>query len=135
MPCRDFKRHTALLASSILGCLVVIWHIPLVLLGLLPAFALFATFAFTIVFGWLFNNVKGSVLMTLIAHAADGLILTGNSGLNPADSERHKSCRHQSTRAIDDFVPEESSLNHRRASKTISMSFDWVPADRQHQPR
>jgi membrane protease YdiL (CAAX protease family) len=83
------ERHAPLLASAILGGLVVIWHMPLVLLGMLPAYALFATFAFTILFGWLYNNTKGSVLMTLIAHAADGLVLTGNLGLNPADSDRH----------------------------------------------
>jgi membrane protease YdiL (CAAX protease family) len=83
------ERHSPLLASAILGGLVVVWHVPLVLLGMLPAYALFATFAFTIVFGWLFNNVRGSVLMTLMAHAADGLVLTGSLGLNPADSERH----------------------------------------------
>jgi membrane protease YdiL (CAAX protease family) len=53
---------------------------------MLPGYALFATFAFTIVFGWLFNNTKGSVLMTLIAHAADGLVLTGAFGLNAIDS-------------------------------------------------
>ncbi|MGN7737809.1 hypothetical protein [Ensifer sp. 22564] len=39
-------------------------------------------------FGWLFNNTKGSVLMTLIAHAADGLVITGNLGLNAINSER-----------------------------------------------
>jgi uncharacterized protein len=83
------ERHSPLLASAILGGLVVVWHVPLVLLGMLPAYALFATFAFTIVFGWLFNNVRGSVLMTLMAHAADGLVLTGSLGLNPSDSERH----------------------------------------------
>jgi membrane protease YdiL (CAAX protease family) len=83
------ERHSPLVASAILGVLVVIWHAPLVLLGMLPAYALFATFAFTIVFGWLYNNTKGSVLMTLIAHAADGLVLTGNLGLNAVDSERH----------------------------------------------
>jgi membrane protease YdiL (CAAX protease family) len=83
------ERHAPLVASAILGVLVVIWHAPLVLLGMLPAYALFGTFAFTIVFGWLFNNTKGSVLMTLIAHAADGLVLTGNLGLNADDAERH----------------------------------------------
>ena len=83
------ERHSALAASAILGGLVVIWHVPLVLLSMLPAYALFATFAFTILFGWLFNNVKGSVLMTLIAHAADGLVITGYLGLNAVDSERH----------------------------------------------
>ena len=83
------ERYSPLVASAILGVLVVIWHVPLVLLGMLPAYALFATFAFTIVFGWLFNNTNGSVLMTLIAHAADGLVITGNLGLNAIDSERH----------------------------------------------
>lgn len=83
------RRYSALLASAILGALVVIWHVPLVVLGMLPAYALFGTFAFTIVFGWLFNNVKGSVLMTLMAHAADGLVTTGNLGLSAVDGERH----------------------------------------------
>ena len=83
------ERHSPLVASAILGILVVIWHGPLVVLGMLPGYALFATFAFTILFGWLFNNTGGSVLMTLIAHAADGLVRTGNLGLNASDSERH----------------------------------------------
>ncbi|MBP2486322.1 CPBP family intramembrane metalloprotease [Rhizobium sp. PRIMUS64] len=82
------ERHLPLVASAILGVLVVIWHVPLVLLDMLPAYALFGTFAFTIVFGWLFNNTRGSVLMTLIAHAADGLVITGNLGLNAIDSQR-----------------------------------------------
>ena len=83
------ERHSMLAASAILGVLVVIWHAPLVVLGMLPAYALFGTFAFTIVFGWLYNNVKGSVLMTLMAHAADGLVMTGYLNLNAVDSERH----------------------------------------------
>jgi len=29
------------------------------------------------------------VLITLIAHAADGLVIAGNLGLNAIDSERH----------------------------------------------
>jgi membrane protease YdiL (CAAX protease family) len=83
------ERHLPLVANAILGVLVVVWHVPLVLLDMLPSYALFGTFAFTIVFGWLFNNAKGSVLITLIAHAADGLVITGNLGLNAIDSERH----------------------------------------------
>jgi uncharacterized protein len=83
------ERHPALLASVILGGLVVIWHVPLVWLGMLPANALFGTFAFTIVFGWLYNNVKHSVLMTLIAHAADGLVVASYLGLNTDESERY----------------------------------------------
>jgi membrane protease YdiL (CAAX protease family) len=83
------ERYSPLAASAILGVLVVIWHVPLVLLGMLPGYALFATFAATIVFGWLYNNTGGSVLMTLIAHAADGLVRTSALGLNAIDSERH----------------------------------------------
>jgi membrane protease YdiL (CAAX protease family) len=83
------ERYSPLVACATLGVLVVIWHVPLVLLAMLPVYALVGTFAFTIVFGWLFNNTQGSVLMTLIAHAADGLVLTGNLGLSATDSERY----------------------------------------------
>jgi uncharacterized protein len=83
------ERHSALAASAILGGLVVIWHLPLVMRDMLPVYALPATFAFTILFGWLFNNAKRSVLMTLIAHAADGLILTSSLGLGVIDTRRH----------------------------------------------
>jgi membrane protease YdiL (CAAX protease family) len=84
------ERHLPLVASAILGVLVVIWHVPLILLGMLPAYALFGTFAFTIVFGWLFNNTQGSVLMTLIAHAADGLVITGIPGRPRSPDKRPK---------------------------------------------
>jgi uncharacterized protein len=83
------ERHSALAASAILGGLVVIWHVPLVIKDMLPAYALFATFAFTILFCWLFNSTKGSVLMTLIAHAADGLVLTNSLGQNAVETQRH----------------------------------------------
>jgi membrane protease YdiL (CAAX protease family) len=68
------ERYPALVANLILGVLVAGWHLPLVLMGKLPLFALLGTVGATIVFGWIYNNTGGSVLMVLIAHAADGLV-------------------------------------------------------------
>jgi uncharacterized protein len=82
------ERHSPLIANLILGVLVVVWHLPLVFTGQLPAFALFATLAATILFGWIFNNTKGSVLLTLIAHIADGFFIMRNLGLTGADATR-----------------------------------------------
>jgi hypothetical protein len=80
--------YTPLTANLILGVLVAGWHLPLVWTGRLPAFALLATVAATILFGWLFNNTQGSVLLTLIAHAADGLFILRNLGLTETDVTR-----------------------------------------------
>jgi len=82
------ERYSALTANLILGVMVVIWHLPLVLMGMLPAHLLIATLAFTVVFGWIVNNTKGSVLLVLIAHAADGLFILRNLGLSDVDTTR-----------------------------------------------
>ncbi len=83
------QRHSALTANLILGAVVAGWHLPFVLSGDLPVFALLGTVAATLLFGWIFNNTQGSVLLTLIAHAADGLIRTSNLGWAEADSTRY----------------------------------------------
>lgn len=83
------ERHSALTANLILGVVVAGWHLPFVLSGDLPVFALLGTVAATVLFGWIFNNTQGSVLLTLIAHAADGLIRTGNLGWAEADGARY----------------------------------------------
>jgi membrane protease YdiL (CAAX protease family) len=74
------ERYAALAANLILGVLVAGWHLPLVLMGKLPLFALLGTVAATIIFGWIYNNTGGSVLLVLIAHAADGLIRADFAG-------------------------------------------------------
>lgn len=83
--------RSPLLATAILGLLVVGWHLPLVLVegdggavGL-GALALIGTFASTFFFCWIFNHTSGSVLLTLIAHSADGLIRPGYLGYSGAD--------------------------------------------------
>jgi uncharacterized protein len=84
--------RSPLIATGILALLVTGWHLPLVLgsgSNPLPPFALLGTFAGTFWFTWVFNHTNGSVLVTLIMHAADGTffgLLT--AGLGSADVER-----------------------------------------------
>jgi len=84
--------QSPLIATGILALLVTGWHLPLVLgsgSNPLPPFALLGTFAGTFWYTWVFNHTNGSVLITLIMHAADGTffgLLT--AGLGDADLER-----------------------------------------------
>ena len=75
-------RYSPLVANLLLGVIVAGWHLPWVLKGQLPLFALLGTVAFTIVFAWIYNNTGGSVLLVLVAHAADGLIRVGFTGVD-----------------------------------------------------
>ena len=74
------KRFPPLIANLILGVIVAGWHLPWVWMGQLPPFALLGTVAYTIFAGWIYNNTRGSVLLVLVAHAADGLIRVGFTG-------------------------------------------------------
>lgn len=76
------ERFSPLIANLILGVIVAGWHLPWVWMGQLPLFALLGTVAYTIVAGWIYNNTKGSVLLVLVAHAADGLIRVGFTGVD-----------------------------------------------------
>ena len=63
-------------ANAILGVLVTLWHIPLVFAAgevYLPPITLLATFAVTFFYTWLFNHTGGSLLMTMVAHAGQGV--------------------------------------------------------------
>src|ERR687897_831898 len=72
-----------LVSTLILGVLVTVWHAPLLLLeeGLLqPSIIvgfLLGTFTVTFFYTWLFNHTGGSVLMTIVSHAAQGTIQIG----------------------------------------------------------
>jgi membrane protease YdiL (CAAX protease family) len=84
------ERRSPLHASLILGLLVAGWHLPLVFLpgeDLAPVLLL-ATVAVTFVYTWIFNHTGGSVLMTLIAHAAEGTITLGALGFVATDESR-----------------------------------------------
>ena len=67
-------------ATLILAVLVTGWHVPL---AFAPAFDLgpidiATTFAVTIWYAWLFNHTGGSVLLTLVAHSAEGTLHTSD---------------------------------------------------------
>src|SRR5215211_4064063 len=72
--------RSRLVATWILAVLVAGWHLPLFFIeegGLQPSVVLgglLGPFAFTFVATWLFNHTGGSVLMTLVMHAAEGTI-------------------------------------------------------------
>jgi hypothetical protein len=72
-----------LVSTLILGVAVTGWHVPLLFLedGLLrPSIIvgfLLGTMAVTFWYTWMFNHTGGSVLITLISHAAQGTIQIG----------------------------------------------------------
>jgi membrane protease YdiL (CAAX protease family) len=83
-----------LVSTLILGAFVTVWHVPLLFLekGLLrPSIIvgfLLGTMAVTFWYSWLFNRTGGSVLMTIIAHAAQGTITIGGLWSLGADFAR-----------------------------------------------
>src|SRR5919107_2036442 len=80
-----------LVSTLILGMLVTGWHVPILFLeegGLQPSIIvgfLLGTLAVTFWYTWLFNRTGGSVLMTLVSHAAQGTITIG--GLWPSGAD------------------------------------------------
>jgi len=72
-----------LVSTLILGVLVTGWHVPLLFVedGLLqPSIIvgfLLGTMAVTFWYTWMFNHTGGSVLITLLSHAAQGTIQIG----------------------------------------------------------
>jgi membrane protease YdiL (CAAX protease family) len=73
------RLYGPLIGSLILGTLWALWHSPLFLIpswdtphGSFLDAALFLVWAvsITIVFTWVFNNTKGSVLMAILAHGS-----------------------------------------------------------------
>ena len=78
-------------STLILGVLATGWHVPLLFLeegGLQPFIIvgfLLGTLAVTFWYTWLFNHTGGSVLMTIVSHAAQGTITIG--GLWPAGAD------------------------------------------------
>jgi len=77
-------------ATVILAPLVALWHVPLIFIESedLPPIFLLATVAVTFWYTWLFVHTGGSVFITIVAHAAEGLIgrmLIGDDGWSGSD--------------------------------------------------
>ncbi len=62
--------RSALSASLILGVLWAAWHLPMFITGLIPWPNALAILGMSIMFSWLFNHTKGSVLIAFLFHAA-----------------------------------------------------------------
>jgi CAAX protease family protein len=60
------SRRSALLAGLILGALIAGWHLPLMVADQVAYSDIVLIFAGTIVFNWVFNNARGSVLIIMV---------------------------------------------------------------------
>jgi hypothetical protein len=79
-------RHNALIASIIVGIVWGLWHLPMFLVDVMPpmyelgqmygvvpalvGFTVFITIPWSILFTWLYNNTKGSLLLAFVFHAS-----------------------------------------------------------------
>jgi uncharacterized protein len=77
-------------ATLFLGLIVAVWHVPLIFIASedLPPIFLLTTVAVTFFYTWLFIHTGGSVFITIVAHATEGLIgreLTGDDGWTGTD--------------------------------------------------
>jgi hypothetical protein len=74
------RRHSPLVAASILAVAVTGWHAPLFVMSSfhLEPFEAITTVAVTFWYVWLFNQASGSALITLIAHATEGSVNTAD---------------------------------------------------------
>jgi membrane protease YdiL (CAAX protease family) len=87
-------RHSSFGATLVLGVVVALWHVPLVFIATenFEPVLLIGTVAVTFFYTWLFNHTDGSVFITMVAHAADGLIgpaLVDDHGFTGANVGRY----------------------------------------------
>lgn len=66
--------RSALVASLILAVLIAGWHLPLMLVGQVHYSDIALIVAGTIVYNWVFNNARGSVLIIMVMHAANNAV-------------------------------------------------------------
>jgi membrane protease YdiL (CAAX protease family) len=81
-------KRSPLAAALMVGLLAAGWHLPIIFVGAASPFELLAPFSLGIVSSWVYNRTGGSTLLSLILHAADGLILVEGLGFAGADAER-----------------------------------------------
>ena len=76
---RLLKRYRALSASVVMGAMWALWHLPYALtmdsaMANKPFYAhLPQMFAASILFTWIFNNTRGSILLAILFHASGNL--------------------------------------------------------------
>jgi len=73
-------RHGALVASLIVGAFWALWHLPLLLIegDVMSTYPMIPYFleliALSVVYTWLYNSTRGSVLIVTIFHAASNVV-------------------------------------------------------------
>ena len=67
---RMLERQGALAASLLLGVLWAAWHLPLGLVGDLTVYGSINAVLAAVVFTWLSQNTRGSVLLAILMHAS-----------------------------------------------------------------
>jgi hypothetical protein len=87
------RERTPFAATLLLGVIVATWHAPLLLMSSVKfePVMLLGTVAVTFWYTWLFNRTGGSVFMTMVAHAADGIVgekLLADGGFHGAAQPR-----------------------------------------------
>jgi membrane protease YdiL (CAAX protease family) len=70
------ERYSPLTASLILGVLRVIWHAPLFLLGIDSWWIILIVLSGDIIFTWIFQHTRGSVLLAMLLHT----MVSGTAG-------------------------------------------------------
>jgi uncharacterized protein len=83
--------RSALVASLIFWPALVLWHLPLMIVGAMPWSEIVFLLGFVIVFNWVFNNARGSVLIIMVMHAMNNTISFNVLGamFTGADSVRY----------------------------------------------
>src|SRR5919112_4879873 len=66
--------YSALYASLILWVAILVWHLPLFIVGEIHRSDAVFMLGFVIVFNWVFNNANGSVLIIMLMHAMNNTI-------------------------------------------------------------
>jgi uncharacterized protein len=66
--------RTALRAAVILGLLIAGWHLPLIVVGQVSWTDIIQIMGAVIVFNWMFNNARGSVLIIMLSHAMNNTV-------------------------------------------------------------
>jgi hypothetical protein len=78
-------------SAAVLGVLVAGWHLPLLFSdegNPVGWVGLPTTFVITIVYCWLFNRSRGSVLLTMLFHITQGAVTPGTFGYEGSDVSR-----------------------------------------------
>ena len=68
------RTFTPLRATLLVAVVATGWHLPLLVQGDMTPVDLVSTVAVTFWYAWLFNGSGGSVLITLVAHTAQGVV-------------------------------------------------------------